>query len=250
MMRCSGLLVAAHARHTDVEQDDVGRGTPAPSRSLPARRPPSGPRCPSSRSSIARLDAASRLSSTTRMRRLRSGTARPRYPAAAVRSCPASVASGRDDELAPLALAFALRRDGAAVHLDQPPDECQADAQAALRAVSIRSTCVNMSKTRDSISAGMPIPLSRTGDDSPHALPLGGQPDVAARRGVLGRVVQQVREDLGQPGQVGVEPEALGGSLTTARGPRPRSGAGWSRAPSRRPARRRAGPGAARSCRG
>ena len=42
------------------------------------------------------------------------------------------------------------------------------------------------------------------------ALPLGGQPDVTALVGVLGGVVEQVREHLGQPGRVGVQVDRLG----------------------------------------
>src|SRR5207237_5461811 len=42
-------------------------------------------------------------------------------------------------------------------------------------------------------------------DDRVAPLPLGGQPDAAAAVGVLGRVVEQVRDDLRQPGQVAVQ---------------------------------------------
>ena len=66
------------------------------------------------------------------------------------------------------------------------------------------STCENMSKTRGNWSAGMPMPVSLTDTTHVAPLPLDGQPDVAAPVGVLGGVVQQVREHLRQPGQVGV----------------------------------------------
>ena len=72
-------------------------------------------------------------------------------------------------------------------------------------APAIRSTWENISKMRGSVSAGMPIPVSSHRHDRLAPLPLGGQPDAAARLGVLGAVVQQVREHLGQPGQVGVQ---------------------------------------------
>ena len=58
-------------------------------------------------------------------------------------------------------------------------------------------------------SAGMPIPVSRTDTADLAALPLGGQPDPAARLGVLGAVGEQVAEHLGQPRQVGVEVDRL-----------------------------------------
>jgi hypothetical protein len=41
-------------------------------------------------------------------------------------------------------------------------------------------------------------------------VPFGGQPDVATSLRVLGGVGQQVQEDLGQPGRVGVEVDRLG----------------------------------------
>ena len=64
----------------------------------------------------------------------------------------------------------AVGLDRAAVHLDQALDQRQADAQPALRPVQRRSTWVNRSKTRGSISGGMPMPVSRTRDDRVVAL--------------------------------------------------------------------------------
>ena len=87
---------------------------------------------PISWSIIARLSAASTLSSTTRMRW--------RAAAGACGSAPSGCSGVRrpddrqaDDELAALAVALAVGLDAAAVHLDQPLDDGQADAQAALR---------------------------------------------------------------------------------------------------------------------
>ena len=57
----------------------------------------------------------------------------------------------------------------------------------------------------------MPMPLSRTVTHDIAALPLDGQPDVTALLGVLGGVVEQVREHLGQPGQVGVHDRSARG---------------------------------------
>ena len=75
---------------------------------------------------------------------------------------------------------------------------------------SDRSTCVNRSKMRGSMlggdaDAGVPHP-----HDGLAAFPLGGEPDVAAPLGVLGGVVEQVREHLRQPGRVGVQGDRLG----------------------------------------
>ena len=58
--------------------------------------------------------------------------------------------------------------------------------------------------------AGVPHP-----HDHLAALPLGRQPDPAARLGVLGGVVQQVAEDLLQPGRVGVQPDRLAAAAST-----------------------------------
>ena len=74
----------------------------------------------------------------------------------------------------------------------------------------LRSTWENMSKMLGQASAGMPIPLSRTETHDLVAAPLGGRARCGPRLRVLGAVGEQVAEDLGQPGQVGVEEDRLG----------------------------------------
>ena len=61
----------------------------------------------------------------------------------------------------PLPEAGAVRLDGAAVQLDQPARQRQADAQAGAGArPGSQSTCTNISNTLASMSGAMPMPLS------------------------------------------------------------------------------------------
>ena len=143
--------------------------------------------------------------------------------------------------------------DRAAVHLDEPLDQRQADAQAALRALSERSTCANMSNTRGSISGGdadarCRAPRSRASSPSRSA----EQPDAAAPGGVLGGVVQQVGHDLAQPREVGLAPAARAAAPARRQVWRPASISGRlvSTARRARRRRRRPAPGAAPSCPG
>ena len=86
--------------------------------------------------------------------------------------------------------------------------ERQPNPEAALGAVERRSTWVKRSKMWGSISAEMPTPVSRT-VMATHVPSLGGKPDAAPFLGVLGGVGQEVREDLLQPGRVGIERHRL-----------------------------------------
>ena len=88
---------------------------------------------PKSLSIIARLMAASRLSSTTRMRRRSLAVADARSGSACDLRRRVKDQRQPDDELASHAVAVAAGLDAAAVHLDQALDEREADAQAALR---------------------------------------------------------------------------------------------------------------------
>ena len=115
-----------------------------------------------------------------------------------------------DGERAALVPPGALGRDRAAVHLDQPLDQRQPDAEAAggpLDAPVHLGEHVEDAAQRLGRDAD---PVVADGDDDLLAAPLGGEPDVPAARGVLGAVGEQVAEDLGQPGQVGVEADRLG----------------------------------------
>ena len=75
---------------------------------------------------------------------------------------------------------------------------------------SVRSTWVNISNTAPSMSGGMPIPSSATATTAVAVVARDRQPDVPAPVRVLGGVVQQVGDDLGQPGRVAVHEDRLG----------------------------------------
>ena len=134
--------------------------------------------------------------------------------------------------------------DRPAVHLDQPPHERQADAQPALRpverAVRLREQVEHARQhVRRDADAGV-----ADADDAPapsvsrSALSQMRPPGV----GVLGRVVEQVGEHLGQPGRVAVHPDRLGGKLDRQAGGRGRrSAAGWPRRPAATTAARSTG---------
>ena len=241
------VLAPAGQRDQDHAIASAARGSGAPprSRSAAAARCPGAPRpagsaaatstasrpswavrtsLPAIRSSMARLSAASRLSSTTRMRRLEPARELlARRAGARLRGPSAGGDRQAHDELAALARAVALRLDGAAVHLDQPLHQRQADAQPALRALQrpvhlgehVEDAGQHLGRDAD---AGVPDPDHRL-----LAVPLDGEPDAPAALGVLGGVVQQVRQDLGQPGQVGVQRgPAPAAARPSARGPAPR----------------------------
>ena len=105
-----------------------------------------------------------------------------------------------------------LRRvDAAAVHLDQAADQGQADAEPPLgaveRAVGLGEQVEDArEQLRGDPDAGVADP-----DDRLVALSAGLQRDPAPRLGVLGGVVQQVGEDLLEPGRVGLAGARLRG---------------------------------------
>ena len=70
-----------------------------------------------------------------------------------------------------------------------------------------RSPCANSSNILGNASGANPTPVSltRKTNDSPRST--GRESDVAAGLGVLGRVGQEVADDLFEPGRVGVDPE-------------------------------------------
>ena len=115
-----------------------------------------------------------------------------------------------DDELAAHAVTVAPGLDGAAVHLDQALDQREADAQAALRPFE---RPIYLGKHLED-------PRQHVGRDADagiaHAhhgvasLALDGERDLAAALGVLGGVVEQVGDDLCQPGHVGVDEDEIG----------------------------------------
>jgi len=86
----------------------------------------------------------------------------------------------------------------------------QADAQATFRAVQgtvyLR---IHLEDVRELVGGNADARVL-DGNHRIAALPLGGQPDAAPTLGILGGVVQQVHEDLGQPGQVRFEWDRVG----------------------------------------
>jgi hypothetical protein len=98
----------------------------------------------------------------------------------------------------------------AAVHLDQPADEAQPDAKPALlplqRPTDLREYLEDGSQLlrRDAHAVVLDA------HDGVAPVPLDGQPDVSARRGVAGAVVEQVGEHLRQPGAVAVHVDRPG----------------------------------------
>ena len=163
--------------------------------------------CPCRRSSLARLSAASTLSSTTRTAPTagNAGCVRTTRPALA-----AATATGRRTvNSLPRPGPVAGGLDRAAVHLDQPLHQRQPDAQAALRAVEraidLREEVEHLGQhLRGNADAGVAHAEHRL-----LPFPRRGNPDRAALRRVLGGVVEQVGEHLRQPGLVGVDAQRL-----------------------------------------
>ena len=108
-----------------------------------------------------------------------------------------------------------------AVQLHQAcgPGSGRCRARPALRS-SERSAWVNRSKTRGSSSGAMPMPVSRTRTTASSPSRSAVERDPAARLGVLGGVVQQVGEDLLQPGGSASSGTGSSGSETVSSWPR------------------------------
>ena len=161
---------------------------------------------------MARLSAASRLSSTTRMRSRAGGDGvADAAPSGTGPASPPPAAGRRTTNSLPWPGPSLLRLDAAAVHLDQPLGPASGRCPARPASAPARGrTCVNISKMRGSMSAGdadAGVPHARPPPRSPCRSAV--QPDVAAPLGVLGGVVEQVGEHLGQPGRVAVETDRL-----------------------------------------
>ena len=76
---------------------------------------------------------------------------------------------------------------------------------------------MNISKSRGSWSAAMPMPLSRTRITACAGVLFDGQPHVAAAVGELARVVQKVTHHLRQSRRVGIDDRsAASGSVTVS----------------------------------
>ena len=224
-----------------------GRVVAARPRARRGRRGPPRPGARTTSSSRARIRAPSTLSSTT-------STRFGRASAGLDGRCGDRSLAGRgvgprrpdreaDDELAAPAHAVAGGGDAPAVQLDQAPDQGQADPQPPLAAVE-RAVGLG-EQVEDAREQLRGDPDAGVADPDERLVPLapGLERDPAPRLGVLGGVVQQVGEDLLQPGRVGLERDRLvGRARPTARGGGPRSAAGPSRRRGRRPRARSTGP--------
>ena len=114
-------------------------------------------------------------------------------------------------ELAPLTRSRTLGFNAASVHLDQPLHQHQPDAEPALCAIQGEIDLhkhIKDSRQHLPGNAGAVIPDANS---DPFVVAPGRHPDVPARTGVLGGIVQQVGEDLSQPRRVSDQPEGVVG---------------------------------------
>ena len=120
-------------------------------------------------------------------------------------------ASGQaDDELATEPFSRAERLDRAAMQLDQPPDEGQAEAEAVGARVA-RSAPSN-EQIEDLRQQGGRDPAAGIADAQHRlrAVPLHADVDTAATRGVAERVVQQICDHLLEPRSIPDHPDRVG----------------------------------------
>ena len=213
----AGDVVAVHAGEADVEQDRRRDETPRQCRAPRGRRARCVPRCRAAggarRNRPPRRGSRPRRGSAAKARRApqRRGTAADSRPA----GDPLPEGS-RTTKSLPMPGPPLRATIDAAVHLHEAPRQGQADAQPPWERSRDRSTCVNMSKIRGSISAGMPMPVSRTRDDRLPPVPLAPSSQMRPPRcGVLRGVVEQVRDDLRQPRQVAVQEDRLARRAST-----------------------------------
>ena len=211
--QASGHLVAVHPRQADVQQDDVGAERRPPPRAPPARRGrprTSWPHEPRQQHGQARRR---RVRVVVHHQDAAGGAARGRSePTAGSSDRPSRLVAAQGGRRT----TNSLPRPGPSLWaVDRRRRASRPGCLTSVRPMPRppcersrrRSACVNRSKIRGSISAAMPMPVSRTRTHGLVALPLGRQPDAAARLGVLGGVVQQVAEHLRQPGRVGLQPD-------------------------------------------
>ena len=159
------------------------------------------------------------MSSVTSIRSLRVARAGAAWPSPSERATGAATVAERDDERAPVACAVALGSNRAAMHLGQRFGECEANAQPALRALERRLELAEhvedgfqlvrrdadaaVADTDDDFAGRDPVGRSRTR--------FGTQLDPPIDRREFRRVVENVRYDLRQPREVGIEVNRLGG---------------------------------------
>src|SRR4029453_386175 len=112
-----------------------------------------------------------------------------------------------DDELASVTDTGALHRDAAAVHLDQGLDERQPDAQPGQGPIERRVHLREHVEYALELIGGDADPRIPNADDDPcgFLLALNDQPDVTATLRELASVVQEIADDLAQPGRVRIQ---------------------------------------------
>ena len=112
-----------------------------------------------------------------------------------------------DDELAPLADAFAPGGDAPSVHLDELLHHREADPEAPLRAseraVPLGEEFEHLGQLRGRDADALVLDA----DDDLVSFDAGRKQDVPPVLAVLGRVVQEVHHDLLKAGRVDVDPE-------------------------------------------
>ena len=113
------------------------------------------------------------------------------------------------------------------MHDDELFDQREADAEAAAGAVEMMIDLREQLEHFRLLVAGYAEAGVGYGDDRFVALASQRDGDAAALRRVLGGVVEQIADDLREPGRVGVEPDRLAGNVyLQAHGRRSRSSAG------------------------
>ena len=95
------------------------------------------------------------------------------------------------------------------MHVDQAPHEGQSDSQSSLgpveRAIDL---CEHLEDPGQHVRRDADAVVAHPHDHRV-SLPLGREPDLPAALGVLGRIIEQVQKDLGQPNEVGIERHRL-----------------------------------------
>ena len=169
-------FVPVQVRHAEVEHHDLRRERRRDVQRLADRRAPFAPRVPRCAASAPSVSAASSLSSTTRMRHgaETGGVCTASVDRLASAGSCSGASSGRRTVISvPWPGPSLVGDDGAAVHLDQPAHERQADARArSTPRSSGRSNCVNSSKICGSSFGAMPdAVVGRRGSRTSRVLP-------------------------------------------------------------------------------
>src|SRR5262245_49298428 len=109
-----------------------------------------------------------------------------------------------DDELAASAVSLASRFDRTAVHLHEPPDKRQTDAETTLCVVERSIELREHVEDRIELLRRDADAVVRDGDDRLRAVANGIDPDLSAGSRVLDAVVEQIAEHLREPRRIRV----------------------------------------------